>query len=63
MQNPIKDRIVKLRQEIAEISEANRLYLKKERNVPGSVGGHQRRLQRLQDILDELVSLADWKKV
>jgi hypothetical protein len=27
MQNPVKDRIVKLRGEIAEISETNRLYL------------------------------------
>lgn len=63
MQNPIKERIVKLREEIAQISEANRLYLKKEKNVPGSVGDHQRRLQRLQDILDELVSLTDWKKL
>jgi hypothetical protein len=63
MQNPVKDRIAKLREEIAQISEANRLYLKKGRNVPGSVGDHQRRLQRLQEILDELVSLTDWKKL
>ncbi len=27
MQNPVKDRIVKLREEIAQISEANRLYI------------------------------------
>jgi hypothetical protein len=27
MQNPVKERIVKLREEIAQISEANRLYL------------------------------------
>jgi hypothetical protein len=29
MQNPVKERIVKLREEIAQISEANRLYLKR----------------------------------
>jgi hypothetical protein len=63
MQNPVKERIVKLREEIAEISEANRLYLKSGRNMPGSVGDHERRLQRLQEILDELVSLTDWKKL
>ena len=27
MQNPVKERIVKLRDEMAQISEANRLYL------------------------------------
>jgi hypothetical protein len=27
------------------------------------VGDHERRLQRLQEILDELVSLTDWKKL
>jgi hypothetical protein len=48
MQNPIKERIAKLREEIAENSEGNRLYLKGGRNVPGSVGDHERRLQRLQ---------------
>jgi hypothetical protein len=63
MQNPVKERIAKLREEIAQISEANRLYLKGGRNVPGSVGDHERRLQRLQEILDELVSLTDWKKL
>jgi hypothetical protein len=63
MQNPIKERIVKLRNEIAQISEANRLYMAGGKKMPGSVGEHQRRLQRLQDILDELVSLTDWKKL
>jgi hypothetical protein len=63
MQNPVKERITKLREEIAQISEANRLYLKTGRKMPGSVGDHERRLQRLQKILDELVSLTDWKKL
>ena len=62
MQNPIKDRIAKLREEIAQISEANRLYMGGKK-MPGSVGDHERRLQRLQEILDELVSLTDWKKL
>jgi hypothetical protein len=48
MQNPIKERIVKLRDEIAQISEANRLYLKGGKKVLGATY-HERRLQRLQD--------------
>jgi hypothetical protein len=63
MQNPDKERIVKLREEIAQISEANRLYMGSGKKIPGSVGDHERRLQRLQEILDELVSLTDWKKL
>lgn len=63
MQNPVKERIVKLRDEIAKISEANRLYLQSGKNKPGATGDHVRRLQRLQEILDELVALTDWKKL
>jgi hypothetical protein len=61
MQQPLKERIVKLREEIAEISEANREYLRKGKKPPGAPD-HERRLQRLQAILDELLSLTDWKK-
>jgi hypothetical protein len=46
-----------------EISEANRLYMLGSRKMPGAIAAHERWLQRLQDILDELVSLTDWKKV
>ena len=64
MQNPVKDRIVKLREEIAQISEANRLYLHGgKKKIPGAAGDHERRLQRLQEILDELMALTDWKKL
>ena len=63
MQTPVKERIVKLREEIAQISEANRQYMGSGKKIPGSVGDHERRLQRLQEILDELVSLTDWKKL
>jgi hypothetical protein len=63
MQNPVKERIAKLRDEIAQISEANRLYLQSGKNKLGAAGDHARRLQRLQDILDELVALTDWKKL
>jgi hypothetical protein len=62
MQNPIKERIAKLRDEIAQISEANRLYMGSSKKIHSAAADHQRRLQRLQEILDELVSLTDWKK-
>ena len=63
MQNPVKERIAKLREEIVEISAANRVYLQgKKRNIQGAAGDHERRLQRLQEILDELMALTDWKK-
>jgi hypothetical protein len=64
MQNPVKERIAKLRDEIAQISEANRQYLQGGKRKPhGAAGDHERRLQRLQEILDELVALTDWKKL
>jgi len=64
MQNPVKERIVKLREEIAQISEANRLHmLGGSKKIQGAAGDHERRLQRLQEILDELVALTDWKKL
>jgi hypothetical protein len=63
MQRPVKERIRKLREEIAEIREANRLYLQGGKKMPGGAADQQRRLQRLQEILDELMSLTDWKKL
>jgi hypothetical protein len=64
MQNPVKERIVKLRDEIAQIIEANRRYLDGGKRKPlGAAGDHERRLHRLQEILDELVALTDWKKL
>jgi hypothetical protein len=62
MQQPVKERIAKMREEIAQISEANRLYLRGGKKMPGSASDQERRLQRLQEILDELMSLTDWKK-
>jgi hypothetical protein len=63
MQNPVKGRIAKLRDEIAEISEANRAYVKGGKRAHGPAVDHERRLQRLQEILDEIMALTDWKKV
>ena len=63
MQKPVKDRIAKLREEIAQISEANHMYMHVNKKLPGSASDHERRLQRLQEIMDELVALTDWKKL
>jgi hypothetical protein len=63
VQNPVKERIAKLREEIAQLSEADRLYSQGGKKLHGAAGDHERRLQRLQEILDELVALTDWKKL
>jgi len=57
----VKERVGKLREEIAEISEANREYLQGGKKMIGA-SDQERRLQRLQEIMDELMSLTDWKK-
>jgi hypothetical protein len=62
MQEPVKERIEKLREEIAKIREANRLYLQSGKKPPGAAD-HERRRERLQQIVDELAALTDWKKV
>ena len=56
----VSERIKKLREEIAEISEANRTQM--HRRDGEAAADHERRLQRLQEILDELMTLTDWKK-
>jgi hypothetical protein len=63
MQTPVKERIAKLREEIVQISEANRQYVEGGKKMPGAAACQERRLQRLQEILDELVALTDWKKL
>ena len=61
MQQPVKERIARLRDEIAQINAANHLYLREGKKPPGAPE-HERRLQRLEEIRDELLSLADWKR-
>jgi hypothetical protein len=55
MQNPVKERIVKLREEIAQISEENRLYLKGGKKIHSAAGDHERRLQRLQEMTEDSI--------
>jgi hypothetical protein len=52
MQKPVKERIAKLRDEIVQISEANKQYVQGGKKGPGAPE-HERRLQRLQEIQDE----------
>ena len=61
MQQPVTQRVAKLREEIARIREANRQYVQGGKKIFGEVD-HQRRLQRLQEILYEFASLTEWKQ-
>jgi hypothetical protein len=61
MQEPIKERVKRLREEIAELNRLNRVYLKTPK-YGSAEADHERRLQRLLEIVDELNSLTDWKK-
>jgi hypothetical protein len=45
MQQPVKERVAKLREEISQIREANHQYVQGGKKMPSGVD-HQRRLQR-----------------
>jgi hypothetical protein len=57
----ITERVKELRQEIAEITETNRNYLRGPR-YGSARADNERRVQRLVEIVNELKSLTDWKK-
>ena len=61
MQSPVKERVQKLREEITDITEANRRYVPNNRKTLAAAE-HHRRLQRLEEILKELGSLKEWKE-
>lgn len=61
MLQPISERIKELREEISKINKANRIYLERKNRRIGEAG-HQRRLERLQEIMDEIIVLTEWKK-
>jgi hypothetical protein len=61
MQRPVQERVTKLRGEITQIREANRQYVLGGKKMPAEVD-HQRMLQRLQEIMNELASLTEWKQ-
>jgi hypothetical protein len=62
MDEGIRERVEALRREIAEIQKLNLAYLQKPRPDAVAMGDHQRREQRLKEIMDELNSMTDWKK-
>jgi hypothetical protein len=58
----IRERVEALRQEISEIQKLNLAYLQKPRPHPVAMHDHERRGQRLREIMDELESMTDWKR-
>jgi len=62
MDGGVRERVEALRREIAEIQKLNLEY--SHGHGPGSaaMSDHQRREQRLKEIMDELRSMTDWKK-
>jgi hypothetical protein len=62
MQEPIGDRVKRLRNEIAELSEADQM----DKTVGQPAlrrADHERRLERLKAIIAELKSFTDWKEL
>ena len=62
MDGSIRERVDALRREIAEIQELNLAYSQRPRPDAGAMSDHERREQRLKEIMDELRSMTDWKK-
>jgi hypothetical protein len=62
VQKPVTERIAKLREEIAQIRAANETYFREGKKNFAAAPDHERRLQRLKEILNELSSLTEWKK-
>jgi hypothetical protein len=62
MDEGIRERVEALRREIAEIQKLNLAYLQKPRPDAVAMSDHERREQRLKEIMGELNSMTDWKK-
>jgi len=60
MQEPIEERVKRLREEMAKLNKLNGVYLRAAK-YGSAKADHERRLQRLLEIVDELNSLTDWK--
>jgi hypothetical protein len=63
MDGGIQERVDALKREIAEIQKLNLAYLQTPRPGFGAMNDHARREQRLREIMAELRSMTDWKKV
>ena len=59
----IAERVHELRQEIADISKESSDFLRNGRKDAFSLGEQERRVQRVREIKEELMSLTAWKKV
>jgi len=56
----VLERVRSLRDEIAELKQANEFF--KQHKGPTAESERERRQQRLQEIKDELTSMTEWKK-
>jgi hypothetical protein len=62
MDGAIRERVDALRREIADIQKLNLAFLQTPRPDFTAMQDHERREQRLREIMDELRSMTDWKK-
>jgi len=58
----VRERVETLRREIAEIQKLNLAHLQRPSPGPVAMHDHERRQQRLKEIMDELESMTEWKK-
>ena len=63
MDGSIRERVDALRREIAEIQKLNLAYLQMPRPDFSAMNDRARRNQRLREIMDELKSMTEWKKL
>ncbi|MGA8151157.1 MAG: hypothetical protein WB952_09420 [Terriglobales bacterium] len=59
----VRERVEVLRREIAELQRLNLVYSQNPRPDHLAKSDHERRELRLREIMDELNSMTDWKKV
>lgn len=60
MEGGIRERVEELRREIAEIQKLNLAFLQMPRPDFMAMNDHERRQQRLREIMDELRSMTVW---
>ena len=61
MQEQVSERVRALRDEIVKIRLEESLY-RKSRKTATTAYEHEKRIQRLREIMEELGNLTDWKK-
>jgi hypothetical protein len=62
MNGGIQERVEALRREIAEIQKLNLEYFQRPSLYTTAAGDHERREQRLREIVAELKSMTEWKR-